>query len=122
MNHDEHDKLWDLLESAPAPKARPAFVQNVLRAVRMSEPEREPGFFEWLRRGWNWVAFAGAAVVVLFVAIGHQPRQPASRPLAAQDTTAIDAALRSNDFTVVSNIDLLIALDDSNAWLDLSRP
>lgn len=125
MNHDEDDKLWRLMGRARPPQARPAFVQDVLRAVRMSEPEREPGFFEWLQRGWNWLAFTGAAAVVLFLATATQlEQQPEPRPLAAaaQDPTTIDAALRSNDFAAVKDIELLIAFDDSNAWLDLARP
>ncbi len=122
MNHDEHDNLWHLLGRARPAKARPAFVQNVLRAVRMSEPEREPGFLEWLRRGWNWMAFAGAAAVVLVVAVSGQPKQSAPRAMAVHDTAAIDAAIQSSDFALVSNLDVLLALDDSNAWLDSSRP
>lgn len=122
MNHDEHDQLWELLGRARPVKARPAFVQDVLRAVRMSKPEREPGFFEWLRRGWNWAALAGAAAIVLFVALGSQPEQASPRPLAAHDNAAIESALESVDFAVVSNLDLLLALDDNNAWLDSSRP
>lgn len=122
MNHDEQDNLWHLLGRARSSKASPAFVQNVLRAVRMSEPEREPGFFEWLRRGWNGLAFAGATAVVLLIALSNRPQQPAPRTLAAQDSAAIEAALESSDFAVVSNLEFLIALDDSNAWLDSSRP
>jgi hypothetical protein len=120
MNHDEHDNLWELLGRARPAKARPAFVQNVLRAVRMSQPEREPGFFEWLRHGWNWLALAGAAALVVIVALSGQPGAQAPRPLAASDAAAIDAVIESGDFTVVSNLDVLLALDDSNAWLDVS--
>jgi len=124
MNHDEDDKLWRLMGHARPPKARPAFVQDVLRATRMSEPEREPGFFEWLQRGWNWLAFAGAAAVVLFVAtanhLDHQPERPLAG--APENTTPIDSVLRSNDLVAVKDIELLIAFDNSNAWLDSARP
>lgn len=121
MNHDERDNLWELLGRARPPKARPAFLQNVLRAVRMSEPGREIGFFEWLRRGANWLAFAGAAAVVMLVALSGRPeREP--KALTASETAAIDAALASSDFAVVNNLDLLVAFEHNNAWLDSSRP
>lgn len=118
MNQDEHDNLWELLGRAKPAKARPAFVQNVLRAIRISEPEREPGFFEWLRHGANWLAFAGAVAVVAIVALSGRPKQE----LTPRETAAIDAALQSSDFAVVSNLDVLLALEDNNAWLDSSRP
>ncbi|MEQ1858565.1 MAG: hypothetical protein ABMA13_01365 [Chthoniobacteraceae bacterium] len=120
MNHDDNDNLWELLGRARPAQARPAFVQDVLRAVRMAQPEREAGFVEWLRHGWNWLALAGAAAVVLFVALSGQPQAPTPRPLAAHEAAAIEAALANSDFTVVNNLDVLLALDDSNAWLDSS--
>jgi hypothetical protein len=120
MNHDEQDNLWQLLGRARPAKARPAFVQNVLRAARMSEPEREAGFFEWLRQGWNWLAMTAAVAVIVLVAIGSQPKQPAASAIAAHEAAVIDAALRSGDFAVVNNLDVLLALDDSNVWLESS--
>jgi len=120
MNHDEHDDLWKLLGRAAPAKARPAFVQNVLREVRMAAPEREAGFFEWLQRGANWLAFAGAAAVVLIVALSGRPaREP---ELSQKETAAIETALQASDLAVVSNLDVLLAFDDNNAWLDSSRP
>ena len=122
MNHDEHDNLWELLGRTRTPKARPAFVQNVLRAVRMSEPEREPGFVEWLRRGTNWLAFAGAAAVVFIVALSGRPAPSAPKALTASETAAIDAALQNSDLAVVNNLDLLVAFEHNNVWLDSYRP
>jgi hypothetical protein len=118
----EKDDLWELLGRAQPAKARPAFAQNVLRAVRMSQPEREPGFLEWLRHGWNWLAFAGAAAVVLVVAVGNQSRQSASSELAAINPAPADTAAVESALEVVSNVDVLLALEDNNAWLDISRP
>ncbi len=125
MKHDdannERDELWELLGKAKPAPAQPAFVQNVLRAVRMSQPEREPGFFEWLRHGWNWLAFAGAAAVVLIIAAGNSPR-PVSHDMAVVNPAPADPAAVESTLQVVSSVDVLLALEDNNAWLDLSRP
>lgn len=120
MHQDEHDELWELLGKSPRKQARPSFAQDVLRAVRLSEPAPEPGFMEWLRQGWNWLALTGgaAAVLALLVATGSQAPQTTS--LATRETTTIDAALTSTDFTLISNLDVLLALDDKNPWLESS--
>jgi len=132
MNHDEkddQDDLWDLLGKAPARKARPAFLQDVLRAVRQSEPDAakpEVGFVEWLKQGWNWLALTGAAAAVLFVTLTGQPsgHDPVafSPSLAANETAVIDQAVQSGDLAVLGNLEVLIALDDSNVWLEPSLP
>jgi len=130
MNHDEkddHDDVWDLLGKAPAREAKPAFVQDVLRAVRQSEPEAgkpEIGFLEWLKQGWNWLALAGAAAAVLLVTLsGQQTHLPAaSSALAANETAVIEQAAQSGDLAVLGNLEVLIALDDSNVWLESSLP
>lgn len=128
MNHDEkddRDDVWDLLGKAPARKARPAFLQDVLRAVRQSEPEAtkpEIGFLAWLKQGWNWLALTGAVAAVVFVTLAGQTSSPQGMApaLAANEATVIDEAAQNGDLDVLRNLDVLLALDDSNVWLDSS--
>jgi hypothetical protein len=58
MNHDEQDKLWELLGKAREPKAAPFFASKVLRAIR----EEPVGLLAWLRRKWIIPATAVACV------------------------------------------------------------
>jgi hypothetical protein len=123
MNHDERDNLWDLLGKARPVRPSPAFTQQVLRAVRMSEPEPEPSFWAWLRSGWNWAALTGAAAAVVLVIAGTQmPRQPesAARQTAGLDATTIEEVVASPDFAVIANLDLLLAMEDNDVWLEAS--
>jgi hypothetical protein len=124
MKHEEHDDLWELLGRARPAKASPMFSRNVLRAVRQLEPEKEGGLVDWLRAGWNWLAVTGAAAAVIFLAFGLRttptdaPRQVAS---ASSDNAVLEEVLRSPDLTVIANLDMLVAMDDNDLWLD-SKP
>jgi hypothetical protein len=126
MNQDEHDQsdsVWELLGKARKMKASPAFTQNVMRSVRMSEPEavqREVGFVEWLRQGWNGLALAGAAAVVAIAALAMNSAAPAPSTLAAKDAAAIEQFIASQDFDVMADLDVLIAMENHDLWLDAS--
>ena len=121
MNQDEHDDLWDLLGKARPARPSPFFARNVLRAIRESAPEREPGFLEWLRRGWNALAVAGAAAVVLFMAFRAGP-PPADLPMLATHDPVIEQVLDSPDFAVIANLDTLLTVDDNEIWLASIQP
>jgi hypothetical protein len=118
MKHDEHDELWDLLGRARPVKASPFFSRNVLRLIRESEPERERGFMEWLRAGWNWLALSGAVAAILLLAVGLRTQVPQSGSLVAADSTNFDEVVHSPDFAVIANLDALVAMDDNDVWLE----
>ena len=121
MNHDEQDDLWELLGRARPVKVSPFFSRNVLRAIRESAPERERGFVDWLRTGWNWLVLSGAAALVLFLAVGMRPHTPKAGTVAAAETsTTFDDVVRSPDFAVIANLDALVAMDDNDLWLESS--
>jgi hypothetical protein len=122
MNDDEHDQVWELLGKARSKPASPAFVRSVLRTLRMSEPAREVSFGEWLCNGWNWLALVGAAAVVVLVAVSTEHPRGDAPALASHDAKLIDEAVQSSDFSVVTDVHLLLALDDRNPWLDASQP
>jgi hypothetical protein len=121
MKHEEHDDLWELLGRARPAKASPMFSRNVLRAVRQLEPEKKHGLVDWLQAGWNWLAVTGAAAAVVLLAFGLRtsptdtPRQVAS---LSPDNAVLEEVLRSPDLTVIANLDMLVAMDDNDLWLD----
>ena len=121
MKDEEHDDLWELLGKAPRPMARPRFVQDVLRRVRMEEaPRPEPGFIAWLKQGWNGLAVAGLAVCLLLIVSANQSGPSGEARLAELNASA-DATISSTDLAAISNLDVLLALDDRNPWLENSR-
>lgn len=122
MNDNERDDLSELLARATPRRPSPMFVQNVVRAVRMSEPAREPGFFQWLRSGWNWAAVAGAAAVLALAAMSTDQPAPKSAGVSVRDAAAIEKALQDTDLTVINNLELLLAFDERNPWLESSLP
>jgi len=138
MNHDipeDRDELWALLGKARPVKASPAFARDVLRRVRMEQPEREPGFFEWLRTGWNWVGFAGAVAAIALVVLTSERSAPERAEIAAADSEGaaalaqvsvvnaeIDEVVESADFGVIANLDVLLAMDENDVWLEAPAP
>jgi hypothetical protein len=120
MNHDEHDNLWKLLGKTQPVRPSPAFTQNVLRAIRMSEPEPEPGFWSWLRSGWNCAGLASAAAAVVILIVGTQVPQGSDRRTVGIDSKTIEEVVASPDFAVIANLDLLLAMEDNDVWLEAS--
>ena len=123
MKHEtqeEHDDLWSLLGKARPIKASSAFSRNVLRRVRMEEPGSEPTFLEWLRTGWNWLTLTAACSVIALVFLNTQSGSITARDVAAADNAAIDEVVRSADFSVIENLDLLLAMDENDVWLEAS--
>ena len=138
MNHDipeDRDELWALLGKARPVKASPAFARDVLRRVRMEQPEREPGFLEWLRAGSNWVGFAGAVAAIALVVLSAQRGAPERAEFVASDSggaaalaqvsavnSEIDEVVESAEFGVIANLDVLLAMDENDLWLEASAP
>jgi len=123
MKNEEHDDLWELLGRARPVKASPMFSRNVLRAVRQGEGDdvNERGFLEWLRAGWNWLPVTGAAAAVLLLTFGLRTSPPGTSPQIAAapvENAVLEKVIRSSDLAVIANLDLLVAMDDNDLWLD----
>lgn len=114
MKSDEHDDLWDLLGKARTPVASPFFSRNVLRAIR-EEKQEATGVFAWLRRRWQVGALGACTAVVAAIALTPGPERTET-----PDPTAVlaEQVSKSIDYQVISNLDELIASEESLAWLE----
>ena len=114
MNTEEHDDLWRLLGKAKAPSASPFFSRNVLRAIR-EEKQETTSVLAWLRRHWQLGALGTCAVAVAAIVLAPGPESGESL-----DPTAVlaERVSQSNDYQVISNLDELIASEESLAWLE----
>jgi hypothetical protein len=123
MNHvseEDRDPVSTLLSKAPRVKASAAFCRNVVRLIRMDESAPDPGFLEWVRSGWNWLSLAGATAAIALVVVATQT-DPTNLPsMAAADSCEIDEVLRSADFSVIANLDVLMAMEENDVWLEAS--
>ena len=112
MNHEEHDKLWNLLGKARQPKPSAFFAANVMRAVR-AEAESKPGLLAWLRAKWYVPAAAGACAAVLaFLAM-----RPAVVPAPGADPLEEIAIAAAAAPEMAPSLDSLLALEDNSIWL-----
>ena len=109
---DEHDDLWRLLGKAKEPAVSPFFARNVVREVRAMQQE-QPGVFGWLRRCWM-VSLAGACAVCIAGVFAVQ--QYAGQP--DQLTAIATQVSESPDFLVITDLDELLASEESSVWLD----
>ena len=105
------DPVWALLEQAPRPEPPAFFVQKVMGRVESLAPRR---------RGWLWLlrapaapAWAAAALVLLFLGL----RQPADHSTASPTPGPL-ASLSTNDLELLTDLDQLIAYEESAQWLD----
>lgn len=114
MNTEEHDDLWRLLGKVRTPSASPFFSRNVQRAIR-EERQETTGVFAWLRRHWQLGALGTCAVAVAALALAPGPQRT-----EVPDPTAIlaEQLSQSIDYQVISNLDELIASEESLAWLE----
>ena len=119
MNHDEHDDLWQLLGKARPPRISPFFSRNVLRAIRAEEPESKTGWFGALWRHWRRVSLAAAAIALVTSFSIQTNRREIAEANTALDEAAHEVA-SSPDFPVIENLDMLLASDDNDVWLDPS--
>jgi hypothetical protein len=109
---DEHDDLWRLLGKAKEPAVSPFFARNVLRDVRALRQE-QPGVFGWLRRRWQ-VALVGACAACLsgLMLLQRAAPQPDQLSLIASEVS------ESPDYLVITELDELLASEESSVWLD----
>src|SRR5688572_4460551 len=123
MNHTREegsDPVSALLSKAPPKRASAAFCRNVVRLIRMDESAPDPGFLEWVRSGWNWLSLAGATAAIALVLFATQTGStnlPSTAATAAVNSSEIDEVLRSADFSVIANLDVLMAMEENDVWL-----
>ena len=115
MNHEEHDKLWELLGKAREPKASPFFASKVIRAVCAGE-EPQPGFFAWLRRRRFVPLTAGACAAVIAIVAFYHPASERGDLVAASDPLEEIAAVATGAPEIPS-LDSLLASEDHSIWL-----
>jgi len=77
----EGDALWDMLGKAPQTAASPTFVQNTVRAARLSQAESTP---LWKKLMIPAIAAPALAVVVIGLFLS-QPNSESPSSLAQQD-------------------------------------
>ena len=113
MKREEDQQLWDLLSHAPQTKLSPFFARDVLRKIR----ERPRGF-EWLR---SWAGprklLPVAGLVVALTATILALHQPVSRNRMESEPDVV-AKIDPQDYDVVSDLDELLATDESSLWDD----
>jgi hypothetical protein len=109
MNDNERDNLWNLLGKARQPEVSPFFTRNVLREIRQAR--QQPGIIAWLAVRWR-VASLFAATAVLALALVTQGINPGD----ADSSAALIAD--SSDYDAITNLDELIAYQDTSVWLD----
>ena len=115
MNHEEHDKLWELLGKAREPKVSPFFASKVVRALRAVD-EPQPGFLVWLGRRWFVPLAAGACAVLVAVLAIHRPADERGTLVAAADPLEEIAAVATGAPEHPS-LDTLLASEDHSIWL-----
>ncbi len=117
MNHDEQDKLWELLGKAPEPKASPFFANKVMRAIREPEAERF-SIWVWLRQKWIIPVAAGTCAVVAAVSVlKNDTTKPQTHQISKSDMlTEMVTVMAANDEFETSLSDLL-ATEDNSVWL-----
>ena len=115
MNHEEHDKLWELLGKAREPKVSPFFASKVVRAVRAGD-EAQPGFLAWLRRRWFVPLTAGACAAVIAILAFYRPSGERGDLVAASDPLEEIAAVATGAPEIPS-LDSLLASEDHSIWL-----
>jgi hypothetical protein len=113
MKQEEHDDLWALLGRARSAKVSPFFARNVLRAIREEEPVNA-SVVAWLWRRWPIVAAAACALIFAGVKLMPEPE-----PLVSIDALA-EQVTESPDYSVIGNLDELLAAQESSAWLTSS--
>jgi len=118
MNHpDEHDDLWNLLGKARKTRVSPFFARNVVREVR-AQKQSEPGFFALLQRRWQ-LALVAVAVVSVIAGAGWQYWQGDFSGGSSDQLTVIARQLSdSPEYDVISDLDELIASEETSVWLE----
>jgi hypothetical protein len=121
MNHEEHDKLWELLGKTGERKASPFFVNKVMHAIRRQDTYRREEPFTiwmWLRQRWFIPAAAGVcAVFAAFNLLQGPTTSPSPKALSSADPLAEMVAVISETDEFDTSLTDLIATEDNSVWL-----
>ena len=113
FENESNDPLWDLLGQAKPVEVSPFFSRNVLREIRKQDgASGKKRLFgsHWFRR-WR-LTLIGAASFAIVLLNTH---------VVMKDRNGINlSSIRPGDKEVISNLDELLASDDSSVWLDNS--
>jgi len=107
----EDDALWDLLGKANSPSVSPFFSRNVVREVR----QRKPSWARFFSRRLRFIP-ATAALGLLFCISVDQVMQ-----YSTSSTDTRTASADKVDYEVITNLDDLLASQESSVWLDDSN-
>ena len=113
--NDEHDDLWQLLGKARKPVVSPFFSRNVVRTIREEQQDRGTAWHGWLIAHWRMAAVA-MAVILIATSIEFAPQDESIAALDPLDQAAQEVA-SSPDFSVIENLDALLASEDNDVWL-----
>ena len=116
QNDWENDPVWTLLDQAEKPQARPSFVQDVLREVRLSEEASSPWWQALLgSKALVGGALAAAAAVALMISL--QPNSGTEGVAGGGETPPeVEPAVPLS--TLVEEELLLAASEDPSAFSD----
>jgi hypothetical protein len=108
MNREDDPKLWDLLGRGQKLEPSPFFARNVVRAVRLGQPEK-PQWIGWLNlRRIVPTLSAVAAVLLMITAVETFHRHsapPGSERIALAD---------GQDPDLAADLEVLIGADDDS--------
>jgi hypothetical protein len=112
MKREEDEKLWDLLGHSAEPKVSPFFARNVVRKIREAQGE-SPARPWWHLR---WAVPAAGVAVAIIAAFSLRVQMPdRSHSDSAGDAFAMSEA---QDTDLITDLDDLVASDDSNSLED----
>lgn len=114
MNREDDQPLWDLLGKAAKPEVSAFFARNVLRKIREERSGR--GYLARFFSGRRWIPATALALAVFGTLV--VTRTSTVAPHAKENP--IIAAVATQDYEVVADLDELLASDENNLWTDNS--
>src|SRR5438045_2812557 len=114
MKREEDEKLWDLLGHAAEPRVSPFFARNVVRKMREAQGESSA------RPWWNlrWLVPAAAVAVALIAALSLRLQTPERSHSNPRENTLTLTLSEGQDTDLLTDLDDLVASDDSNSLED----
>jgi hypothetical protein len=114
MNREDDHALWDLLGQTRPVEVSPFFSRNILRRIR---EDRFSFSFVAKIRSWKILAPLGAtatAIVAIAIFVSAPARQESAR------VDRLISQIDEQDYDVITNLDELVASEESNVWADNS--